>query len=211
MDGKWIDQDPMQMSVWSLGMAMAWIAHRCIDGASDLWQSSLEGALFGEDDALRTNRPFMEAQTALKNALEGDVVSASGLSPDGTRVTIPAREWIDLQFTYGWEDKHPHRMNEEPGLVHRASRAGAIAYTELRVSRADILKRWPAEQAAAPDTRRRGPVTAKREAVKSAMAEYNSAHGDLGTMKEEAMAARFGASRDTCRKAREELLGMVSR
>ena len=66
MDGKKIDQDPMQMPSWSLGMAMAWIAHRDIEDASELWETSLEAALFEEDDETGLNRSFSDAERALK-------------------------------------------------------------------------------------------------------------------------------------------------
>lgn len=53
----------------------------------------------------------------------------------------------------------------------------------------------------------RGPQPTKREAIKCAMRRMSRM--ELGGMKEEAMAATFGASRDTCRKAREEVLSEI--
>jgi hypothetical protein len=56
-----------------------------------------------------------------------------------------------------------------------------------------------------PRARRSHPV--KRERVKGEMRKFVERCGDLDGMKEEEMVACFKASRDTCRRARSEVLG----
>lgn len=214
MDGKKIDQDPMQMPTWSLGMAMAWIARREVEGATELWQEGLGAALLGEDGKttwtpsktpgwLRrsgVNSEFLEAETALKNALTEGSVSATALLPDGTRIAVPSLEWEDMEFSYG--------IDADGDLMHRGTNKAGAMYTELRVKREDILAKWQAKQVA-PTDRRRGPKGGKLEAVKKKMIAYNNAHGDLASMKEVEMEAHFGASRDWCRRARRDVLGFA--
>ena len=200
MDGKRIDQDPMQMPTWPLGMAMAWIACREVEGASQLWREGLEGAWFADED-LAPNRSFLDAETALRNALVDGTITATGLL-DSERITVPILAWEDMKISYGFA--------ADDSLMHRATNAAGAMYTELRLNRSDVLKLWPANAQLASTSRRRGPKPNKLEAVKIAMAEYNSTHGDLDGMKEAAMEARFGASRDTCRKARAQVLGSVA-
>lgn len=200
MDGKKINQNPMQMPTWSLGMAMAWIACREISSASELWRAGLESAWF-TDENLSPNHAFLDAETTLKNALvEGSIVATGLLG--GERVGVPVLAWEDMEISYGFAS--------DDSLMHRATNAAGAMYTDLRVNRTDILGRWPADQALVPGKRRRGRKAEKLEEVKRNMAEYNNAHGDLATMKETAMEEQFKASRDTCRKARDQVLGVVA-
>lgn len=209
MDGKRIDQDPMQMPTWSLGMAMAWIACRDIDGASELWRGGLEGAWFDDED-LAPNRAFRHAETTLRSALESGSIAATGLY-NGERAELTKLQWQDATITFGWEDKQAYRINGEPSLEHRATDAAGATFTGLRVNRADVLALWPAKQVAQPLGKRRpGPKPNKLEAVQKEMVAYNDAHGDLRGMGEEEMREKFGASRDTCRKARALVLGSVA-
>ncbi len=172
MDGKMIDQDPMRMPTWSLGMAMAWIACREIEGASELWSYGLESAWF-EDENISLNRAFLDAETVLKNALEDGSMAATGLL-DGQRIVVPTLHWVDMQITYGWEDKQPYRSNEEPGLTHRATTQSGATYTDLRVNRVDVLQHWPAKQTTSSGKRDRGPKPVVLETVKKKMVEYNN-------------------------------------
>lgn len=93
----------------------------------------------------------------------------------------------------------------------------------VHVSREDVEDLWPRNSPAPPSNenerlkptkvinlspdRPRGPAPSKRESIKAAMRSMSRA--DLTAMKEEAMAADFGASRDTCRKARMEVLSEI--
>ncbi|MGZ7868255.1 hypothetical protein ACXR8U_21685 [Methylobacterium radiotolerans] len=93
----------------------------------------------------------------------------------------------------------------------------------VHVSREDVEELWPKKLLTAPSNenerarpakvvsskpdRPRGPPPSKRESIKAAM--RNMSRADLRSMKEEAMAVDFGASRDTCRKAREEVLSEI--
>ncbi|MCK1400103.1 hypothetical protein IVB45_18450 [Bradyrhizobium sp. 4] len=208
MDGKTIDQNPMQMPTWSLGMAMAWIACRDIASADELWRDGLEAAWFS-DEELTPNRAFKDAETTLKNALEGGSIAATGLH-NGERAELTKLQWQDAKITFDWEERHTHRTNGEPGLEHRATVASGARFTGLRVNRADVLALWPTKQAEeTPGKRRRGPKSNKLGEVETAMIAYNAAHGDLVRMGEEEMKTEFGASRDTCRKARARVLGSV--
>ncbi|MET4794674.1 hypothetical protein ABIF64_006852 [Bradyrhizobium japonicum] len=200
MDGKRINQDPMQMPTWPLGMAMAWIACRETSGASEIWRSSLEAALLDEAE-LKANQPFLEAEKTLINALNDGVIAATGLL-EGQRIAVPQLQWEDMKISYGFA--------ADDSLMHRATNAAGAMYTELRVNRSDILALWPAMTAVVTTDRRRGPKGGKLDAVKTAMIDYNNTHGDLASMKEAVMEARFGASRDTCRKARDQVLGSVA-
>ncbi|MFB6449052.1 hypothetical protein [Bradyrhizobium tunisiense] len=205
MDGKAIDQDPMQMPTWSLGMAMAWIACRDIGSALELWRHGLEDAWFADED-LTPNRAFLDAETTLRNALEEGSIVATGLH-NGERAELTKLEWQDAKITFGWEEKQAYWTNAESGLQHRVTNAAGAMFTGLRVNRADVLALWPANQAQqASGKRSTGPKPVKREAVEIKMIAYNNAHGDLKSMGEEEMKARFGASRDTCRKARLNVL-----
>lgn len=200
MDGKRIDQDPMQMPMWPLGMAIAWIACREINGASALWREGLESAWFA-DENLTPNRSFLDAETTLRNALVDGTITATGLL-ERERIAVPVLAWEDMKISYGFAD--------DDSLMHRATDAAGAMYTELRVNRSDVLNLWPSNAQLTNTSRQRGPKPNKLEAVKQAMSEYNTTHGDLGGMKEAAMEARFGASRDTCRKARAQVLGSVA-
>jgi len=209
MDGKPIDQDPMQMPTWSLGMAIAWIACRDIGSASELWQEGLEGAWFADDD-LAPDRAFVGAETTLKNALEDGSMVATGVH-NGERAELTKLQWQDAKITFGWEEKQAYRTNVEPGLEHRMTDAAGTMFTGLRVNRADVLALWPAKQTEQPLGKRRGPKTNKLEAVEKEMAAYNAAHGDLRSMGQEEMRSRFGASRETCCKARDRVLGLLAK
>ncbi|TPL67545.1 hypothetical protein [Mesorhizobium sp. B2-3-15] len=70
-------------------------------------------------------------------------------------------------------------------------------------SKQPALPTKSATVADSPMARRRGPAPQKLLSVKAAMADFDRAI--LDTMTEEAMAAQFKASRDTCRRARREL------
>jgi len=209
MDGKRIDQDPMQMPTWSLGMAMAWIACREIKGASDLWREGLEAAWFADED-LAPNRAFRHAETTLRSALESGSIAATGLH-HGQRAELTKLQWQDATITFGWEEKQAYRANGEPSLEHRATDAAGTTFTAIRVNRADVLTLWPAKQVEQPLGKRRGPKTNKVGAVEEAMAAYNAAHGDLRSMGQEEMRTRFNASRETCCKARDRVLGLVAK
>lgn len=202
MDGKKLDQDPMQMPSWSMGMACVWIVNRTPGAACRLWSSALEDALLNNDD--RANNAIQGARTELINALTLGDVQATGMLPIGQRVSIPALEWEDMILSYD--------LRDDEGLVHRAESAGANLYTDIRVDRAAILARWPEQDHPSATvlpfkatSRRRGPKPTKRLKVIEAMRAF----GDmavLATMKEEAMAVTFSASRETCRLARQTVL-----
>ncbi|MGB3445210.1 MAG: hypothetical protein WBA48_00750 [Xanthobacteraceae bacterium] len=199
MDGKPIDQDPMQMPSWSIGMACVWIVNPSPKAAERLWNGSLEDALLDADD--EENAEIQNARATLINVLTSGAVAASGLCADGTRAPIPALEWEDM--TWGYD------LRDSEGLVHLATSATGAVYTDIRLSRTDILKLWPEQKERTADvlpfSNRRGPKTGVLERVKAAMVS-RSDMDDLRSMTEEVMATTFDASRDTCRRARNEVL-----
>ena len=116
---------------------------------------------------------------------------------------MPLLEWEDMNFTYG--------MDKDGSLFHRATNAAGSMYTELRIDRARVLELWPANKTAGdPSKRKRGPKPVVLPRVKQLMIAYNNAHGNLAAMTEESMVSQFQASRDTCRNARNEVLGIVA-
>jgi hypothetical protein len=66
----------------------------------------------------------------------------------------------------------------------------------------------PINSAPASISRRRGPAPETRERIVAEMKQMPAT--ELRAMKEVAMEIHFGASRDTCRKAREEVLSEIS-
>lgn len=199
MDGKPIEQDPMKAASWSIAMACIWIANPSASAAMRMWNGGMEDALLDADDGV--NVEFQNARSPLGNALISGAVAATGLLADGTRISIPALEWEDMTFDYD--------LRPGDGLVHRVCSAAGVVYTDIRLSRSDILKVWPELKARTADVRtfsaQRGPKTGVLQRVKTAMAGLDNID-DLRNMTEEAMAATFEASRDTCRRARNEVL-----
>ena len=129
-------------------------------------------------------------------------IQATGLS-GGQRVPIQPLEWEDIKLTY--EDRG------DDGLVHRAHNTAGVVYTRILVSRPDVQKRWPKQKERTADVlsspAKRGPKQRVIQRVKEKMVNRNDMD-DLKSMTEEAMAATFGASRDTCRRARREVLSL---
>ncbi len=152
MDGKKLDQDPMQMPSWSIGMACVWIVNRTSEASGRLWEGSLEDALLNHDDS--PNDEIQNARTELINALTTGDVQATGLLPNGQRAPIPALEWEDMTFSYD--------LRNDDGLVQRATSADGSLYTYIRLGRQAVLERWPAEASRTADVitfpacRRRG-------------------------------------------------------
>lgn len=158
MDGKKLDQDPMQMPSWSMGMACVWIINRTPEAAGRLWSSTLEDALLNHDDS--PNDEIQNARTELINALMAGDVQATGLLPNGQRISIPSLEWEDMTFSYDLRDSE--------GLVHRAASAGGNLYTDIRLGRQAVVERWPQQDRAAtlilqfPSV---GQTSAQRESI----------------------------------------------
>jgi hypothetical protein len=187
------------MPSWSIGMACVWIINPSPKAAERLWNVGFEDALLDADDG--ANIEIQNARATLINALSSGAIAASGLCANGARIPIPALEWEDMTLGYD--------LRDDEGLVHRATSASGVAYTNIRLSQPDILKLWP-ERSTHPAailsfSAKRGPKTGVLERVKAAMVRHNDID-DLRSMTEEVMATTFGASRDTCRRARNEVL-----
>jgi hypothetical protein len=158
MDGKAITQDPMHMTSWSLGMACVWILNPSPEGSERLWNSGFEDALLDADDAANTE--IQNARATLINVLISGAVAASGLRGDGVRVPIPALEWEDMALGYDLKD--------DEGLVHLATSASGVVYTDILVSRADVLKLWPEQDARQASVLSLQPESAHRAAIAEA-------------------------------------------
>lgn len=154
--------------------------------------------------------------------------SISGLSLDARgredRLTMIPSEfweraaviWNDGDGARNWARLLPTSGDAQAGAQLDASRIYDV--TGIHVLRADLLKLWPAvsdrpapmttsgKSAGAPEpaARKRGPKSAVGERVKAEMRTLPPS--ELKGLKEAAMAVMFGASRDTCRKARDEVL-----
>lgn len=201
MDGRKLDQDPMQMPSWSIGMACVWIVYRA---PRRIWR--LDDAFY--DESLNSIESFDVARTELQNALVVGDLSATGLLANGVRQPIPALEWEDMTLDY--------ELRQDEGLVHRAHAASGNTYRDIRVSREPVLARWPATSQSSADIlqfsqspRRRGPQPLKRQEVAEAMRTFENKK-ELAEMKEEALAATFSASRETCRIARQIVLSELT-
>lgn len=159
MDGKAIDQDPMKMQWWSIGMASIWIVNPTPKGSDRLWKMGLEDALLGADD--EPNIKIQDARLSLVNAMLAGAVEATGLV-EGKRIPIPALEWEDMDFFYDFRS--------DEGLVHRAVAASGVSYTDVRVSRAALLDIWPPEEeATATIVQMPADTSAQRAAIAEAV------------------------------------------
>lgn len=199
MDGKPIDRDPMQMPSWSIGMACVWIINPSPKAAERLWSVGFEDALLDADDG--ANVEIQNARATLINALSSGAIAASGLCADGARIPIPALEWEDMTLGYD--------LRDDEGLVHRATSTSGAVYTNIRLSKPDILRLWPEADTRTATvlsfSKKRGPKTGVFERVKAEMLSRNDID-DLRGMKEAVMETTFKASRETCRRARNEIL-----
>jgi hypothetical protein len=108
----------------------------------------------------------------------------------------------------GWRDfKEPDDPLWSHGLFFLEGRNGKMTKFEPEISRASLMSLFaaiPAAEEAQPAglvSRAKGPRPVKLERVKAAMLEAIGQHVDVGKMREKEWEARFGASRDTCRKA----------
>ncbi|GEC15271.1 hypothetical protein [Nitrobacter winogradskyi] len=200
MDGKKIGdlEDAMLVPWWSIGMACVWIVNPTPLAAGPLWKCNLEDVWL--DDNLKANVEIQRARALLIHELVTGGVQATGLS-GGQRVPIQPPEWEDIKLTY--EDRG------DDGLVHRAHNTAGVVYTRILVSRPDVQRRWPEQKARTAvvlsSPAKRGPKKGVLKRVKAEMVSRNDMN-DLQSMTEEAMAATFSASRDTCRRARSEVL-----
>jgi hypothetical protein len=152
--------------------------------------------------------------------IKGDV-PATGL-PHGRepRVEITKIEWIDLRIPGDAKVKserrafyHPSamdsymRLQEDDAVFDCSDRVRSdqgATYCGVCIARKDILKLWPAANAGRRGRKKRGPKPLQLSRVTSEMQKKTPT--ELEEMKEEEMAQTFGASRDTCRKARNEVL-----
>jgi hypothetical protein len=156
---------------------------------------------------------------------------ASG-SRERRDVAVPADFWEWAEVAWLQDESYAHRRpwfrfgyrpdpaSLDPLLTYQVFGA--------RFASAAVRELWPAAEtqrsahyAAPPRSeepalipagtalpRQRGPRPTTRERVKNLMRRHSRA--ELEMMKEEAMSATFGASRDTCRKARAEVLSEFS-
>ncbi len=173
MDGKRLDQDPMQMPSWSMGMACVWIVNRTPEASGRLWNGTLDGALY--DDDFNSNERYQAALVDLRNALALGTIQATGLLTNGQRIPIPSLEWEDMTLDY--------ELREGDGLVHRATSTGGNLYTNIRIDRQAIVERWPQQDRVATSILQFpsvGQASAQRESIVFAIDILWSGNPPLG-------------------------------
>jgi hypothetical protein len=127
---------------------------------------------------------------------------------------IPAKWWATRNESNAVGSSHLVILSNHAAFYRSkwqyGYRSGTSIFVEIKkisVLAADVERLWPRSPTAPEKSRlpprKRGRPSAVRERVK---AEMRSVRDDLPFMKEVEMEARFRASRDTCRKAYEELM-----
>lgn len=134
-DGILIDEDPMQMPLWSIGMAMVWIAYRSPGKMREICSTPLEVLLLSYGDG--TPAEVIAARHALLGALATGAIAATGRPASGRRREIDNLEWADLQLFFD---------DREAGLEYRAfgqerdgsGRPRDASYCDLRIERNQV-------------------------------------------------------------------------
>jgi hypothetical protein len=119
-------------------------------------------------------------------------------APPGDMEKILAQAFADLCFV-------DHGSPMAPIAVPINFPVGEFpSWNCLRLESDDVFRIWPLAHKGSEPNRPRGRKPAQRERVKTEMRRLDPS--ELASMKEEAMAVQFQAARDTCRRARNEVL-----
>jgi hypothetical protein len=120
------------------------------------------------------------------------------------------QELLRLLDKYGYQPKGPEHLERlDPGDDRekvREARRLAVQPAPVTGSNVFPMKQDQKSTPARDVVRRRGPKPYRRSCVKNDMLAHLDAGRDLSAMSEKQMEAEYGASRDTCRKARKEAL-----
>lgn len=163
-------------------------------------------------DLMAKAKPIVEASlNKFRQLLFNGTLSAVYLTPSGAS-TIPANLWATSEtdgvietgdyFPFGRPVSIYQRVTVERVFIV-ATDLDRLSSPTTPEAGAMVVKR-PAQRAEPTQRKARGPDPSKREQVKAHMRAID--RGDLAAMKEESMKLEFGASRDTCRLARQEVL-----
>jgi hypothetical protein len=209
--------DVMQYVYWTPWQAVAWIAYHDADRVrecTDDWRDI--GPHFHEEGA--PLRPFRaiwnedcnyevtKARGDLWRALEAETLTAYGVDGAGVARQISGLELLDLEFV-GIDRAEPQLYRKQKWNYENLDTT-APAFRNVLVRVADVLKEFPVKPPVPdPSARRRGRRPSKMPEVLAAMRKADPE--ELLHMKEERMAATYGAARSTCRDARNQVLGIV--
>ena len=154
----------------------------------DYLGADLRTAEFNDENPLLSMKYVRRALAAVvARAVSDGRIEVAGRW-DGTWEVIPPDVWRGFQIT-----------NWSRGEAEACDRERA---TRIRVRPLLAAAAPPAHSPNAP--KKRGPKPEKLELVKNLMRKMD--RGELESLTEEAMAATFDASRDTCRRARNQVL-----
>lgn len=210
--------DPTASIDWTPLQAIAWIATRSTDRVRDVSAGARQKTVRRIADAtvlqfeihwhaslreLDNHAELEAARIQLWGALRSGSITATGIdAPDVPRKIISAHEWTD-DFCL-LRDDTVHGNARRDGWF----RVKDHGYFHVRLAVADVLKNWPnrCEASSGGSRRRPGNPGGKRKAVIEKMKLAVAGGYGLANAKGEEMAKKFGASRGTCEKAREEAL-----
>lgn len=210
--------DPTASIDWTPLQAIAWIATRSTDRVRDVSVGARQKAVRRIADApvlqfeihwhaslleLDDHAELEAARIQLWSALRSGSITATGIdAPDVPRKIISVHEWTD-DFCL-LRDDTVHGNARRDGWF----RVKDHGYFHVRLAVADVLENWPnrCEASSGGSRRRPGRPPAVKEVVKEKMRRAMADGYDLASAKGEEMAAKFGASRNTCEDARKEVL-----
>ena len=143
-----------------------------------------------------------------------------GSSPFQVQVTVPPRDaayWLTCEIDPIDPDRVLEPPPHDPDLVNKRTAARLDKKRRFRkplFPRDQVLMLWTVESrpdtVASLDSRRRGPKPERLNKIKDEMRRELSSGAltkkALGELTEEAMRSRYDVSRDTCRRARREVL-----
>ncbi|SFJ61429.1 hypothetical protein [Aerobium aerolatum] len=139
-----MDQDPMGMSQWSLGIAMLWITYRSAERMR-MRVGNLDMLLVS--DGAGTPREVTAARRDLLNAMQDGRVVATATPISGIndgRVfrerhrETSATEWKPLDSQRIWT------LQDRDGMRHLVWLGGDQYFDDVRVNRASVMNEWPA-------------------------------------------------------------------
>lgn len=135
-DGVPLDQDPMELPHWSIGITLAWIISRSPQWMKDL--RNLSVAVL--ETSVDYSGPLSEAKGALLHALRAGELKASGKPSGQSRCEIDPMEWLDLTFQYELVEGNMVLL----AVKHDREASGkwsATAYTDIRINRTAVTQR----------------------------------------------------------------------
>jgi hypothetical protein len=147
-DGVPLDQDPMELPHWSIGITLAWIISRSPQWMKDL--RNLSVAVL--ETSVDYSGPLSEAKGALLHALRAGELKASGKPSGQSRCEIDPMEWLDLTFQYELVEGNMVLL----AVKHDREASGkwsATAYTDIRINRTAVTQReWKLRSDRTPRT-----------------------------------------------------------